>query len=96
LLRFVARNHIAQAVSRWLATAAARVRARVRLCWICGGQSGTGADFLPVLLFSLPILIPSIAPQSPSSIILGWYNRPIVAAVPSGLSLTPLIIIIIK
>jgi hypothetical protein len=25
----------------------------------------------------------------------GWYNRPVVAAVPSGLSLTPLIIIII-
>jgi hypothetical protein len=25
------------------------------------------------------------APQSPSSVIWGWYNRPIVAAVPSGL-----------
>jgi hypothetical protein len=25
----------------------------------------------------------------------GWYNRPVVAAVPSGLSLTPLTIIII-
>jgi hypothetical protein len=33
--------------------------------------------------------------QSPSSIIWGWYNRPVVAALPSGLSLTTLIIIII-
>jgi hypothetical protein len=30
------------------------------------------------------------------SIIWGWYNRPVVAAVPSGLGLTPLTIIIIK
>jgi hypothetical protein len=46
-------------------------------------------------LFPLPIFIPPIAPKSPSSIIWGRYNRPVVAAVPSGLSLTPLIIIII-
>jgi hypothetical protein len=46
--------------------------------------------------FPQPIFIPSIAPQSPSSIIWGWYNRPVVAAVPSGLSLTPQRIIIIK
>jgi hypothetical protein len=39
---------------------------------------------------------PPISPQSPSSIIWGWYNRPIVAAVPSGLSLTPLKIILKK
>jgi hypothetical protein len=42
--------------------------------------------------FPLPILIPPIAP--PSSIIWGWYNRPVVAAVASGLSLTQQIIII--
>jgi hypothetical protein len=59
----------------------------------CGGQSGTGVGFLRVLRFPLPIFIPPIAPQSPSSIIWGWYNRSVVAAVPSGLSLTPLIII---
>jgi hypothetical protein len=53
------------------------------------------AGFIRVLRFSLPILIPLTAPQSPSSIIWGWYNRPVVAAVPSGLSLTPIIIIII-
>jgi hypothetical protein len=81
---------IAQAVSRWLSTAAARVRARVWSCGICGGQSGAGAGFLRVLRFPLSIIIPPSAPQSPSSIIWGWYNRPVVAAVPSGLSLTPL------
>jgi hypothetical protein len=45
------------------------------------------AGFDWVLLFPQPIFIPPIAPQSPSSIIWGWYNRPIVAIVPSELSL---------
>jgi hypothetical protein len=76
---------IAQAVSRWLPTTAAQVRARVWSCGICGGQSGTGAGFLQVLRFPLPIFIPPIAPQSPSSIIWGLYNRPKVAAVPVDL-----------
>jgi hypothetical protein len=57
--------------------------------------SGAGAGFLRVLRFPLPIFIPPIAPQSPSSIIWGLYNRLEVAAVPSGLIPTPLIIIII-
>jgi hypothetical protein len=34
-----------QAVSRWLPTAAARVRIRVT-CGVCGGQSGIGAGVL--------------------------------------------------
>jgi hypothetical protein len=72
---------IAQAVSRWLPTAAARVRSRVWSSGICGGQSGAGAGSLRVLRFPLPIFIPSIAPQSPSPIIWGWYNRPELAAV---------------
>jgi hypothetical protein len=55
---------IAQAVSRWLPTATARVRARVWSSGICGGQSGAGAGFLRVLRFPLPIFIP---PNSPSS-----------------------------
>jgi hypothetical protein len=55
--------------------------------WICGGQNGTGARFVRVLRFPLPILIPPNAPYS--SIIRGWYNRPTVADVPNGLSLTP-------
>jgi ribosomal protein L37AE/L43A len=37
---------IAQVVRCWLPTAAARVRARVWSCGICGGQSGAGASFL--------------------------------------------------
>jgi hypothetical protein len=81
---------IAEAVSRWLPTAAARVRARVWSCGICGGRSGAGAGFLQVLQFPLPIFVPPIGPQSPSCIIWGLYNKPEVAAVPSGLSPTPL------
>jgi hypothetical protein len=66
---------VAQAVSRWLPTAAASVESS----GICGGQSGGGAGFLPVLRFPLPIFIP----QSPSPIIRRWYNRPVVAAIES-------------
>jgi hypothetical protein len=54
---------IAQAVSRWLPTAAARVQTRVWSSGICGGQSGAGAGFLRVLRFPLPIFI---TPNSPS------------------------------
>jgi hypothetical protein len=43
---------------------------------ICGWQSGTGAGFLRILRFLLPILIPLTAPHSPS-IIRGRYNRPV-------------------
>jgi hypothetical protein len=81
---------IAQAVSRWVPTAAARVRARVWSCGICDGQSGAGAGFLRVLRFPLQSsFAPPITPQSSSSIIWGLYNRPELATVPSGLSLTP-------
>jgi hypothetical protein len=59
----------AQAVSR-------RVRARVRSRRICGGQSGTGVDLLRVHKFPQPNLIPPTAPHV-SSIIRGWYNKPI-------------------
>jgi hypothetical protein len=47
------------------------LRARVWSSGIYGGQSGAGASFLRVLRFPLPIFIPLIAPQSPSSIIWG-------------------------
>jgi hypothetical protein len=46
-----------------------RVRAQVKSRWICGGQSGSGADFLQALLLSLPI-IPPIAEHSSTSIII--------------------------
>jgi hypothetical protein len=65
----------AQAVSRRLPTAATRVRAQLRSSGICGGQRGTGAGFLRVLRFPLPIFIPPTAPHS--SVIRGWYNRPV-------------------
>jgi hypothetical protein len=66
----------AQAVSRRLSMAAARVRSRVRSCGNCDGQSGTGAGLLRLILFPLTILIPPNAQQSSSSsIIRGWFNR---------------------
>jgi hypothetical protein len=58
--------------------------ARVWSCGICGTQSAAGVGFLQVLRFPLPIFIPPVVPQSPSSIIWGWYNRSVVAAVTSG------------
>jgi hypothetical protein len=54
--------------------------------WDLWWQNGTGTG----------LLISPIAPQPPSSIIWGWYNRPVVAVVPSGLSLTAITIIIIN
>jgi hypothetical protein len=46
---------------------------------------GTGAGFLGVFLFPLPIFIPPVAQQSPSSITWSWYSRPVMAAVSSAL-----------
>jgi hypothetical protein len=64
---FQSQNHtprsgraIAQAVSPWLPTVAARVRAWICSSGISGGQSGAGAGFLRVLQFPLPIFIPQI------------------------------------
>jgi hypothetical protein len=54
---------VAQAVSRWLAIPAARVRVRAA-CGVCGGQSGSGAGFLPVLRFPLPVIIQPLSPSS--------------------------------
>jgi hypothetical protein len=82
-------HDVDQAISRRLPTAAALVRARVRSCGICGGQNGTGAEFLLVLGFPLPI-IPPTAPHSSSSIIIrGWCNMPISGLSNSGFGFTP-------
>jgi hypothetical protein len=51
---------VAQAVSRWLPTAAARVCVRAA-CGVCGERSDTGAGFLRVLRFPMPINIPLIS-----------------------------------
>jgi hypothetical protein len=53
---------VAQAVSRWLPTAAYRVRVRAA-CGVYEGQSGTGAGFLRVLRFPL-LIIPPVSPSS--------------------------------
>jgi hypothetical protein len=52
---------VAEAVSRRLPTAEAGVCVRAAF-GVCGGQSGTGAGFLRVLSFRLPI-IPQISPS---------------------------------
>jgi hypothetical protein len=87
-MRMTGARVIAQAVSRRLPRAAARVRAQVRSCGICAGHSSTGVGFLRVLPFPLQILIPPTAPHSSSITRAGTIGQ-IVADVPSGLSLTP-------
>jgi hypothetical protein len=69
---------VVQKVSRRFPTAAVGVRAQVRSCRICGERSGTGAGFLPVLRFPLPILILPTAPHSSSSITRSWCSRPVI------------------
>jgi hypothetical protein len=44
-IRYMDRSAISVVVSRWLPIAAARVRARLRSCGICGEQSGSGSTF---------------------------------------------------
>jgi hypothetical protein len=67
---------IAEAIRSRFSTSEARVRAQIRSCGICDGLSGIGAGFLRAFRFLLTILIPPTAPHS-SSIMRGWYNRPI-------------------
>jgi hypothetical protein len=76
------------AVSRWVPTAAARVRARVNSCWFCGGQSGTDTAFILILRFPLPLLH-STNCSTIITIIYGWYNRPINGRSNSELGSTP-------
>jgi hypothetical protein len=75
---------IAQSVSRWLPTAAARVRARVWSSGICGGQYGAVAGFV-----SLANLHSTNCSTITLIYHLGLYNRQEVAAVPDDVSPTP-------
>jgi hypothetical protein len=61
----------------------ARVPSQERLCGICV----TGAGFLLVHRFPLPVLIPPNAPLFSSTIRIGIVG-PVVTGLPSGLSLT--------
>jgi hypothetical protein len=76
---------VAQAVSRWLPTAAPRVRVRAA-CGVFAEQSGTGSGFLRVLRFPR-LIIPPVSPtsQSPGAGTIGL----LVVAVPSGPNHTP-------
>jgi hypothetical protein len=49
------------------------VRAQMRSCGTCGGQSRTGAGFLRVFWFPLPMILPT-APHASSPIISVWYS----------------------
>jgi hypothetical protein len=79
---------VAQAVSRRLPTAAARLRAQVRSCGICGGQSGTGQVFTEYFGFPSQFSFHRLLHTHHLSSGAGTVGQ-LVADVPSGLSLTP-------
>jgi hypothetical protein len=78
----------AQAASRRLPKAAARNRARDTSRGICGGQSGTGVGFLRALRFPCQFSFHRLLHIHHLSSGDGTVGQ-LVAAVPSGLSLTP-------
>jgi hypothetical protein len=70
---------MAQAVSRRPLTAEARVRSRVSLCGVCGGQSGTGTAFSPSCRFSpanFIQLIVKLGKKNCSSSSQGLHKKP--------------------
>jgi hypothetical protein len=75
----------AHVVSSRLPTVAAQVRARIRLCGVCGEQSYTGECLLRVLRFSYQFSIHQILHTHSAAGTMGQ----LVTDVPSGLSLTP-------
>jgi hypothetical protein len=66
-LTFSSGRAIAQAVSRWFPTAAARVRARIWQVGFVVDKVALGQVFLRVHRFPLPIFIPSNSSSSSSS-----------------------------
>lgn len=77
-----------QAVRCKLPTVAAWVQSKVKSCGTCGGQSGTGVDFLQVLHFPLSILTLLTTPHSVSSISRADPRVQLVGKAPCGLSFT--------
>jgi hypothetical protein len=77
------------AFSHRLPIAAAQVRVRVKLCEICGGQSGTGVGFIRVLWFPLPIAFHQLLHNHHHLSSGARTIRQTVAAVSTGLRLTP-------
>jgi hypothetical protein len=73
---------------RRLITADAWVQSQCSPYEIYGGQSGVGADCLPLVLFLLSIIIPPNAPF-PHQLPWGWYNGLICGLSIKGSSLTP-------
>jgi hypothetical protein len=55
---------VVQTISRPLSTSSARVQSADKSHEICNRQSGIEVDFLQILIFPLPILIPPTAPYS--------------------------------
>jgi hypothetical protein len=74
LLRLTHGGAMAQAVRRWLLIVEAQVRSRVSPCGVCGGQSGTGTGFSPVIRFFLSV---SLHRGSLLYFICGLNNRPV-------------------
>jgi hypothetical protein len=68
---------LAQPVSRRLPTTAARARTWVRPCGVCGGQSGSGAGLLRILVSSATHSTDCSVPI----IIQAWYSRPVMVSV---------------
>jgi hypothetical protein len=64
---------IAEAVSRWLPTAATRVQSRVWSSGICGGQIGAGQVFSEYFDFPCHSFHPILHPHNHP----GRYNRPV-------------------
>jgi hypothetical protein len=74
---FIARVHLSAQILLQISSA----------LWISKWHWGRFAMSNLLLWFSLPILIPATVPFS--SIIRGWYNRPIAPGIPNGVSLIP-------
>jgi hypothetical protein len=88
LKQWICRSAVAQTRTRRLPTAEALVPARTKSCGICRGHTGTGAGFLPVLRFPLPLIHSTNCSTVITVYHPGWYNRPVNGRRYSGLGCT--------